>query len=500
MTAPAHCFTVSRPTPPPSRKRAIAWLAASLLTLTAPLAIAANADSIPQKTVAEVAGRTGDRSVTTTVSSSGKVDASGSAAGPAARWLESQPDTFGAGPTLSEAELRRIFFEAVSAAADRSPRIQQAQASYQATIADVDQAKGERWPQVQIGAQTSSLQYGANAGGSANPGNAVSLNVTTSVYDWGRINKTIASRQQTAEAAQQAYRAEIEASGYEVAATLVELGKQRLLMDLSQQLVERMQQLVSMLGEIVAVDRGRSSELTQAKSRLLEAQAQRDGAQTQVRNAELQLQKLVGENAVMIPRTRVWSLQPGTLSRLLDEVEQHPAIAQAQAAATAAEFSAAAVKASSLPAVNWVVTANTGRGKQSGQTMLTMSWNAFQGGSAKAASKAALARAEASRREVEQQRRDLAFGVQAADQDAHALLSRADLYAKLSTETDIVRKAFFEQWYHLGKRTLLDVLSAENEHHGNRVSEVTTRFEGYQAVFREYAQAGMLVRWLEGDR
>jgi adhesin transport system outer membrane protein len=76
------------------------------------------------------------------------------------------------------------------------------------------------------------------------------------------------------------------------------------------------------------------------------------------------------------------------------------------------------------------------------------------------------------------------------------LYERADAYRDLTDETERVRKAFFEQWYHLGKRTLLDVLTAESDYYGNQVSEVTSRFDGYNAVFREQSGAGKLVSWL----
>ena len=78
------------------------------------------------------------------------------------------------------------------------------------------------------------------------------------------------------------------------------------------------------------------------------------------------------------------------------------------------------------------------------------------------------------------------------------MLERADLYKELSVETDNVRQSFYEQWYHLGKRTLLDVLIAETDHYGNKVSEINSRFDGYGAIVRQYASAGVLVQWLSG--
>ncbi|WP_232456980.1 TolC family protein, partial [Burkholderia ubonensis] len=422
-------------------------------------------------------------------------------AGTFAQWLETQPDSFGNGPVPSEAEVRRIFNAAVKAAADRSPQVRQAHAEYLAANADVDEAKGQRWPQVDIGTQSPGMQFGPGAGNGSSPGSAVSMNITTTLFDWGRTSKTIGSRKHLADAAHQKYQAELERSAYEVSKTLIELGKQRIVVELSQKFVDRMETLVKMLSEIVEVDRGRGSELTQAKTRLLQAQALRDSADAKVRDSELTLAKLVGENAVMIPHTREWQLERGNLGRLLAEVTDHPGIRQAQAEADAADLHAKAVRASGLPQVNWVVNASTGRDslgrRQPWQTMVTLNWGAFRGGSTSAAAAAAGQRATANWQKVELQRRDLGYAIRTADQDAQTLLERANLYRGLSAETDRVRKAFFEQWYHLGRRTLLDVLIAENDHYGNQVSEVSNRFDSYEAVFREYASAGVLARWLD---
>ncbi|WP_232457182.1 TolC family protein [Burkholderia ubonensis] len=419
-----------------------------------------------------------------------------------ARWLETQSDDFGMGPTPSSAELKRIIWGAVKTAAERSPEVRQAYANFQASNADVLEAKGQRWPQVDIGSQSPSLNFGPGRGGS-NPANLLSATVTTNVFDWGRTKHTIGSREHLSNAAERAYEAALASSANEVSTTLIELGKQRNIVDLSQQFVDRMSTLVRMLGEIVEVDRGRGSELTQAKTRLLQAQAQRDTAEARVRDAELTLRKLVGDEAVLIPRTRTWSIEPGNLPRLLSQVDVHPALQQVRSEADAADLNAKAVKAAGLPQVNWVVSAGMGKDaagqRQPWQTMLTLNWGAFRGGSAKAQADAASQRASASWQRMEQQRRDLEYAVRTADQDAHTMLQRADLYQGLSAETDRVRKAFFEQWYHLGKRTLLDVLTAENEHYGNRVAEVTNRFDAYTAVFREHHAAGSLTQWLSGE-
>ncbi|WP_210622336.1 TolC family protein [Pseudomonas sp. P42] len=405
-----------------------------------------------------------------------------------------------AGP--SEQELKGIFHRAVQAAAERSPTVQRAHAELAAADADIDEAKGQRYPQVDLGTTAGSKKFGSGSENSDGSSTGINLNVVTPVYDWGRIRNTIDSRRHLSTAATAAIDAELENSAFEVTTTLVELGKQRIIVDLSQQYVDRMNELVKMLAGIVAVDKGRSSELTQAKARQLQAQAARDSADTRARDAEITLRKLVGDRPIMIPRTKEWNIRLANLDHLLSKTEDHPVINQAKAQTESAELQAKVVRSGSLPQLNWVVSKSTAEDSQGREqpweTHLAVTWGAFRGGSVRASERAALQRAEASRQEVEQQRLDLEYRIRTANHEARTFLERAELYRDLTVETDGIRVAFYEQWYHLGKRTLLDVLSAESDHYGNRVSEITNRFDGYQAILRQYAGAGTLSAWLGG--
>ncbi|MBR8409010.1 TolC family protein [Burkholderia cenocepacia] len=416
-----------------------------------------------------------------------------------AEMLSATPDAMDGASGGTEQGLRRVFLAAAEQAIDLSPAVRQMYAQFQAASADVDEAKGQRWPQLTINGQTRAAQFGTN-GSAYNAGNMAGANLTTTLYDWGKTAKTIASRSELANAGQARYTAQMEASAYQVVATLVELGRQRNLADLGQEYVDRMRKLVNMLEEIVAVDRGRGSELMQARARLMQAMAGRDAAMAKVRDEEIALRKLIGDSVVPLPASRQWPIAPANMARLLDDMPSNPLLLHATAEANAADRNREAVKAASKPQLNWVVSTNSGRDelgrRQPFQTMLTLSWNAFNGGSQKAATSAAGYRAEASWGAVEQLRLDLEYQVRTADQEARASHDRATQYGALVVETDKVRKAFYEQWYHLGKRSLLDVLTAESEYYGNRVSEVGNRFDAYQAVLREYSAGGCLVRWL----
>ncbi|WP_217548483.1 TolC family protein [Pantoea sp. GbtcB22] len=401
-----------------------------------------------------------------------------------------------------ELELRNIFYSAVMTALQRSPQVRSTQLQIEAAKEDVSNVKGQRWPQVDVTSNSRRYEFGKgnrNASDSNMP--AFGVNVATNLIDFGQTSNTIKSKEYTVKAAGYQNTAQMEDLAWQVSNGLVELSKQRLVIEMSKQYVARMQELVTMLSGIVSADQGRRSELTQAKGRFLQAQSALDNAVSKARDTEIQLYRLLGETQVPLPPAMQWQLQPSQLDVLLAQVEKHPTLAKAQAQSQAAFAEADALKSSSLPKVNWVVSKDTGKDyygrEQSWQTGINVSWGLFRGGSAKAAEQAAVQRASAMREESEEQRNDLEQRVRAADQDARSMLQRADLYRNLSRESDRIRLDFFDQWYHLGKRTLLDVLSAESDYYNNRVAEVTNRFDGYSSIFRGYASAGQLMNWLK---
>lgn len=405
----------------------------------------------------------------------------------------------------SEAEIKMLFADAVRQALRISPRISSSRSQAAAAESSVDEAKGQRWPQVDLTTNSKSLYFGSGSrnGGHKSDVPAVGINVATTLYDFGQTSNTIKTRQDQARAATVGIAAEEENTAWELSNAMIELNKQRLIISLSQDYVARMKELTSMLSGIVAVDKGRSSELTQAKGRLLSAQSSLDAAVSKARDTEIVIYRLLGDSQIALPAAAQWNMNMPVLSAQLASLDRHPTILKARADAQASLSEAAAVRSSGLPSLNWVVSKNTGEDEygrsQAFQTGLQMSWGLFRGGSNSAAERAALARAEASRHLVDEQHRDLEQRVRAANQDAGSLLERADLYQNLKVESDRIRLAFFEQWYHLGKRTLLDVLSAESDYYNNRVNEVSSRFDGYAAIMRSHASSGQLIDWLNSS-
>lgn len=55
---------------------------------------------------------------------------------------------------------------------------------------------------------------------------------------------------------------------------------------------------------------------------------------------------------------------------------------------------------------------------------------------------------------------------------------------------------FYDQWYHLGKRTLLDVLIAENEYYSAQIAACDTYYNAKASDLRIRAETSGLMAWL----
>lgn len=395
----------------------------------------------------------------------------------------------------SESSLAYIR-ELVNTALRISPEMKQADAGWQAAKGDVDQAKGARWPQVQISASSKTLQSGKSDYG--NDG-TTTVQMTTPVYDFGAISHTIDSRSKTANAQEEAKGQTEVTVAYNTASGVVELAHQQEALDISDRYVARMRELVNMLGQIAEVDPGRRSEVVQARARLLQAETARDLVQSKLQEQKTTLAKLVGED-VTVPANAKWDWAPIPLDQALQLMGDQPALRQARWEKEAALASAESVKSSRMPKLNWVVGRSTGNNmldnKEPWSTGLAVEWTAFSGGSASAAQRAAYARADAAEQKMEATRRESEYRIRNLAEQRDLSASRVGDYKELLAESDRVRKMFYDQWYHLGKRTLLDVLIAENDYYSQQMAAADTYYSAKASDLRIRAETSGLLSWL----
>lgn len=384
----------------------------------------------------------------------------------------------------------------------RSPAVREAKAGQRAARYDLGEAKGALNPQVELSAD-SRWSSGLEGSGSRDLSGRPSYAVTGSMllYDGGRTHSLIFSRT----AAEQAATARNEGVMLSVTgeAVLVSIELSRLLAQTraADDYLERIRWLVEMLSKIAAEDPGRQSELTQARSRVLQAQVARDSLAARVEQTRVVLKKYIGTTDRNLDELALVFLETPTLDALLATLKTHPQVLQAIFEADASDGQAKALGAAQKPQVSVVASRAPVSAGLSGDYAsyggFRMTMTLYKGGSDVAAERAAIERAAGARERHEQVLLDRETAVRALHAIAMAQLQRARDYISLLRESEKVRSDFFIQWREVGRRSLFELLSAESEYYSLSISQLDTWFDAIAGLARLQIESGALLGVVE---
>ncbi len=415
------------------------------------------------------------------------------------------------GRAATPAEVRQPFMEPqlqlqtlAREAVRRSAQIGAVKLLAEAAQYDVDETRGAGLPQMTVNgmAGPGTSRYSGvdwNNGVYA----SASVNISGLLYDGGRNRQLSEWRRELAGAAKFSLQTAREQVVLEAVSTALERNRYRLQAQVYQQYVRKMSCLVDALEQIVAEDRGRASELVQARKTQAQAELQRDMALAQSRQIDIRLHKLIGDQTP--PSDGIAS--PLTLTQDVGEVlrlaERNNELLQLRAQADASERYAQAVDAGQKPQVNWVVSStgsNMGDTRSlTAQAGLSFSYSVLNGGSAAAAAAAAARRAESARRQYDEYLNTRVSRIAEVHDSALTSFDRARRYVEVLKDSDKVRSYTFQQWSQLGRRSLFDVMSAESDHFNLRIAYVNALHDGYQANAQLRSMGSGLVNWLAPD-
>lgn len=396
---------------------------------------------------------------------------------------------------------RSYFRDMVLIALNHSPEVRGAIANLEQSTWSAEEVKGQRYPQLKVGMNTPFRSFGeGNSSYKSSPGDtSASVSVSTTLFDWGKISADLHNARENISASELAIKEEREQIASSTATELLNLSRYQASLVIASQYAARMQELVNMLSQIAEADRGRASELTQARARLYSAEASKDQLRHQYDATKIKLVRLLGVEPV-VPSGLRWNdgLVPAPVA--LAALNNHPTLLRGEAQARAADAKADSIKAAGMPQIDWVVSKSTAKNsigeQEAWYTGLNVEWSLFSGGSERAAHQAALAQARSMREKEQTTKLELEYQVRNMIETRDSSLQRAEDYDRLSAETDKVRRMFYDQWYHLGTRTLLDVLTAETDHFNNQISAINNRYDGYVSNVSIMYNASILLNWL----
>lgn len=394
-------------------------------------------------------------------------------------------------------------------ALERSQAIGAVRLLAEAAELDIAETRASRMPQA-------SLSAGVGPGGSRTLGQdetaAVQLRGSVSIsqllFDGGRTDALLNWREQLAETARLGVLSAREQLAMTTVLLALERSRHRQHAVIYGQYIRKMGCLVEALETIARADRGRASELVQARKNLQQAELLQASAQSQARQVDLRLRRLVGDGLPGVEGLSTVLLGVEPLSTLVAEVERSTEIAQISAQAAAARAYANAVGAGGRPQVSWAFTGggsasagssgtNGQRNQASGSFSLGLAVTVPLYSPAHApASGAAQRRAEAAllqRDEALQARR---WRVAELHEQTLASFDRARRVGSVLRDSEQVRNFTLQQWQQLGRRSLFDVMGAEAEHYNLRISYVNALHDGQQLNANLLSLGRGVTEWL----
>ncbi len=394
---------------------------------------------------------------------------------------------------LSRLKLRQL----IRAAQDYSPTLREGDYNILATSQDIEAAKGARLPQVSLAGQSlysdGDIARASRATGKPN----VTLSAQYTVYDWGRIAANIQGREQAQEAAYARRTLINRQIAADVTGICLELNKQRAVLTANIEYLQKLKTLQDMLTRIVKEDAGRSAELVQVRSRLLQGESQTDLIRSRVREVAIRLERQLGAGKTDLCN----DVGPSLMKRppedeIHRQIDAHPQLKILEAEYKQALRNVDQISASRKPLVairadHAPVAASITNDYQQIIT-LSATMPIYDGKILQSSERAALERASAATERIDAARYQLSSDLRERAKLAAANLQRAADFVSLLDINNRVRQDFFLQWATLGRRSLFELLAIEAEQLTLQSGYFTALYDGMIGVANVKANIGHL--------
>jgi adhesin transport system outer membrane protein len=375
--------------------------------------------------------------------------------------------------------------EAVQKALSSHPRVARADALARAAEHDVTNARAGYFPSIDltggIGAEDSNIKQLTDDPGTLTRREA-GLSVRQLIYDGFLTRSEVERRRALLEAAEHSASDVRESIAFDAVQAYIDVASNRDLVKLARDNLDAHRATLERVRLKVSGGVGQLADQQQAEGRVALAQSTLTAREGRLREAETNYERVVGEAPGDLPipargasglsaggEVQESALQTAIDAATTDALAQHPALRQARAELTASEASVKVARAAYWPRVD--VAGNLNRDanlsgvegiRNTNSVMLLGEWNLFRGGGDRAQEQASVERRIAAEDTVA----DTQLAVR--ENVAIALKARATSEGRIAYLEQHVTasKAALESYksqFELNRRTLLDLLNAENE-------------------------------------
>ena len=377
----------------------------------------------------------------------------------------------------------------VRSALERSHAVGASTLLAEAALSDIEEARAAREVQssMTLGLGTEADRTGGLSSNSSLRASG-SLQLSQLLYDGGRTRRLVDWRSELARAARLGQIGAQEQVAASTVALALERSRFRQQVIVYGQYMRKMSCLTQALETIVAADRGRASELVQARKSLQTAELSQVQAQSQLRQVETRLRRVVGEDLPSAEGLATALLDVPGLDQILLDAAQAPQIEQLTAQSLAADRFAQSVEMASRPRLGWTLDGSAadslgGLNHPPREVKAGFGVNVnipLHNPSVVHASDSARKRARAAVMQRDDALETRRIRMAEAHEQASASLDRARRISAVLRDSDQLRNFTLQQWQQLGRRSLFDVMNAEAEHYNLRVQYVNALHDGQQ--------------------
>jgi len=407
-----------------------------------------------------------------------------------------------AGP-LAASNPRSQLQTLVHDALQRSNGIGAARLLAEAAEQDVGEARASKKPMASINALISpELNTGTAGAPRSNLQARGGVTISQTFYDGGRSDRIVDWRRFQAEAARLGTLSTQEQVTLSTTSMAFERSRFRMQAVIWGQHVRKMGCLVEALTSIVSADKGRASELVQARKQLQQAELQQVQSMSQARQVEAKLRRIAGDGLPGTEGMGSLLLAVPELPEVLLAAERSSDISQLDANTRSLREMVRVVEAGNKPQLSWNVGGNAmlaaargtphSAGVNAGITVNIPLLNPSLEYSTQAARKRADA-AALQRAEVLEQRRQR---IVETHEQATAAFDRLKRVGQVLRDSELLRNYTLQQWQQLGRRSLFDVIAAESDHYNLRVQFVNALHDGQQMNATLLSLGQGLAPWL----
>ena len=384
--------------------------------------------------------------------------------------------------------------QAVQKALRDYPTVSAARFQGEAAQAEIARTKAAHWPQLSWSARYASEPL---AGSTQRWFQTPSLSLN--LWSGGRIQSDVARAQALALASQKQQAITRDEVALLSAEAYLQWAHQRDMLALAQANLAKHASILSDFEKIAQIDTGRRIDLDQARVRHDNARLIRLKTQTELDAAAQRLTRLLMAPLPDAPAGLDFEL-PIAHAQLtqaqLDLHDQHPVVAQWLAQRDAALASVRMARAQSSPVLNLThaktpTQGDSGAAKDRFVTQLQLTVPLLDGGSARSAEEAAMARVQVIESQLQETRLLLQEQLATAWNDWQSATTRAELGQQQTLTAEQLATGYAQQ-FRVGRRALLDLLNIQSDLYTYQSAALTAGHEARTAQARVLATLGQL--------